>query len=402
MTGSILLCLLLLVAFQATGSRTITGTLDERPIAEGGRAQIELKRSSNRDLPGLKDGDRVFTVNTPQFRPAGAPNGLSVAFVESGDRGFLFVDTNLDGRLTESERHPYAYGTSADAPELLLEIAPAVRGMPVLPFRCSLVAEQWENEMRFTLHFTAAFRTQGYATIDERRTLVSLPFDVARGTVDVRRGKIAIDGNGDGNVDLSGVSGPEMHFARGERVVLPVQGRYFSVESADFAARSFVLREHPPSDYNYIDVRPGVPVPDFDFTDFSGAHRRLSEFRGRYVLLDFWGSWCAPCLADIPVLKTAYARFRGRGLEIIGIDYEHTASTDNVRSLLKEKGITWPNATPESVKELVDGRFRIWGFPTLILLDPEARILEVRTEMLSGSALISTLERLLPPLKPGS
>ena len=149
-------------------------------------------------------------------------------------------------------------------------------------------------------------------------------------------------------------------------------------------------------------MRPGVQVPDFDFTDFSGAHRRLSEFRGRYVLLDFWGSWCAPCLADIPVLKTAYARFRGRGLEIIGIDYEHTASTDTVRSLLKEKGITWPNATPESVKDLVDGRFRIWGFPTLILLDPEARILEVRTEMLSGPALISTLERLLPPLKPGS
>ena len=122
MTGSLLPCLLLFVAAQATGMRSIAGTLDDRPVAEGGRAQIELRPSSERDLPGLKDGDRVFKINTPQFRPAGAPKGLSVAFVESGERGFLFVDVNLDGRLTESERIPYALASgNTDPPELSLE-----------------------------------------------------------------------------------------------------------------------------------------------------------------------------------------------------------------------------------------------------------------------------------------
>jgi thiol-disulfide isomerase/thioredoxin len=345
----------------------------------------------------LRDGDRVFKVNTPQFRPAGAPAGLPVAFVESHDRGFLFVDANLDGRFTESERLPYEAGSMGSDPrEVAIEITMPAPGGAVLPFRCSLASEQWENETRYVLRFTAAFRVQGYVEIDGRRTLVSLPFDAGRGTVDIRRGKIAIDGDGDGRVDLSGVSGPEMMFARGERVILPVGRRYFSVESADFAARSFLLQEHPPSEYAVIDLRPGVQVPDFDFTDFEGAARKLSEFRGRYVLLDFWGSWCAPCLADLPVLKEAYDRFRSRGFEILGIDYEHSATTAAVRSLLKEKGVTWTNATPESVKDLVDKRFRVWGFPTLILLDPDSRIVEARTPMLSGPALLAMLERLLP------
>ena len=131
------------------------------------------------------------------------------------------------------------------------------------------------------------------------------------------------------------------------------------------------------------------------FTDFNGASRNLSEFRGRYVLLDFWGSWCAPCLADMPVLKTAYERFKDRGFEIIGIDHEPEASVDTIRSLLKEKGITWPNATPASALDLVENRFRIWGFPTLILLDRDGRIVETRSHELTGSALISTLERVL-------
>ena len=41
------------------------------------------------------------------------------------------------------------------------------------------------------------------------------------------------------------------------------------------------------------------------------------------MLLDFWGTWCGPCIAEIPTLKAAYARFRDRGFEIVGIDYEH-------------------------------------------------------------------------------
>jgi thiol-disulfide isomerase/thioredoxin len=189
-------------------------------------------------------------------------------------------------------------------------------------------------------------------------------------------------------------------FAKGDRVILRVGDKYVSVESADFAARTFTLREHAAEEYTVIDVKPGATIPDFEFTDFNGRARRLSEFKGKYLLLDFWGSWCAPCLADIPHMKAAYERFRDRGFEILGIDYEYGATTDAVRALLNEKKVEWPNATPESVKDLVEKRFRIQGFPTLILLDPRGVVIETHPRALSGTALQSTLEKLLPRQQP--
>ena len=384
-------------AAQAVPARLLTGTLHDRPVAEGGSAQIELKPSSDRDLPGVAAGGAVFSVETPQFRPAGAPQGLLIALGAARDGWLLFVDRNLDGRLTESEGSPYAPAADASsAEELSIELRPATPGAPVLPFRCRVFTEHEGGGARHYVQFTASFRVEGDVEIAGRRTRVSLPFNATRGTVDITSGKIGIDANGDGTVDLRGVSGPEVTFAKGERVMMRVRDTYVSVESADFAARSVVLRVHPPEAYTVIDVRVGAPLPDFAFTDFDGRARKLSEFRGKYLLLDFWGSWCAPCLADLPHLKAAYDRFRDRGFEILGIDYEHGASTDKVRALLREKDVKWTNATPESVKDLVDNRLRIWGFPSYILLDRDGSVVETRAGALSGAALLSTLQRILP------
>jgi thiol-disulfide isomerase/thioredoxin len=387
----------LLVASQTPDVR-LAGTLNDRLVAEEGLARIELKPATDRDLPGVGPADRVYRIATPQFRPMDARDGLPIAFVETTSGGWLFVDANVDGRLTEAERRSYVPGDEySSAPEVTVEIALPAPGAPVLPFRCRLVSEEWEGQRRQHLHFTASFRAEGYASLGGRRTLVSLPFDSSRGIVDIRRGKIGIDADGDGRIDLQGIAGPEFMFAKGEQVILRVgRDRYLSIESADFAARSFVLKEHSVKEYTVIDVRIGSPLPDFAFTDFDGRIRKLSDFKGKYVLLDFWGSWCAPCVADLPLLNAAYERFRARGFEILGIDYEYGATSDAVRKLLAEKGVRWPNATPESVKDLVEKQFRIWGFPTFILIDPAGNVVETRSSALGGAGLVQTLDRMLP------
>lgn len=140
----------------------------------------------------------------------------------------------------------------------------------------------------------------------------------------------------------------------------------------------------------------GPEVPDFAFVDFSGVNRTLSEFRGRYVLLDFWGSWCGPCRREVPYMKDAYARFRSRGLEVIGMDYEQGASVQQVRDYLQEQGVTWTFATPDSVQDVIMNRFQISSFPTLWLIDREGRLLETRSAMLRGDQLARTLEFVLP------
>jgi thiol-disulfide isomerase/thioredoxin len=140
----------------------------------------------------------------------------------------------------------------------------------------------------------------------------------------------------------------------------------------------------------------GVPVPDFAFVDFNGGHRRLSDYRGRYVLLDFWGVWCPNCRAEVPYLKDAYARFQSRGLEIIGMDYERGATHEDVRQYLFVNGVNWTFARADSVRDIIRHQFQIQAYPTLMLVDPNGGLVDTSSSSLRGARLAKTLDKLLP------
>jgi thiol-disulfide isomerase/thioredoxin len=156
------------------------------------------------------------------------------------------------------------------------------------------------------------------------------------------------------------------------------------------------IRAEPPDATGAIDMSEGAQIPDFDFVDFEGRRRQLSDFRGRYVMLDFWGSWCPPCRAEVPFVKDAYVRFGSRGFEVLAMDSERDATVDQVRHYLSSNGVKWTFATPDSVRTLIDERFRIESFPRVILLDPSGRVIESRNDALRGENLALTLDRLLP------
>ena len=200
---------------------------------------------------------------------------------------------------------------------------------------------------------------------------------------------------------------PRAHHAReadrpqGSPAIFRVGDRYVSLEAIDPAAGRFVLRTHPASDYKRFDLSKGAQVPDFTFQDFAGKSRRLSEFRGKYVLLEFWATWCAPCVAEFPHLKKAYETYRSRGFEILGLNRDDSAEA--ARVMIEKHQISWTQATSESIESVAVQGFRVQGLPATLLLDPEGRVVSTgapKEARLRREKLLETLEGLLPKAEP--
>ncbi len=120
-------------------------------------------------------------------------------------------------------------------------------------------------------------------------------------------------------------------------------------------------------------IQPGKPAPDFTLTDINGNGLSLSSLRGKYVVLDFWGSWCGWCIKGIPEMKEAYAKYAGK-MEILGIDCND--SDEAWRKAVEEYEIPWLHVYNPKDSGLTE-TYAIEGYPTKIVVDPEGNIAKV-------------------------
>jgi thiol-disulfide isomerase/thioredoxin len=128
-------------------------------------------------------------------------------------------------------------------------------------------------------------------------------------------------------------------------------------------------------------VKEGMAAPAFTVIDVNDKPLSLEEYKGMWVILDFWGSWCGPCRQSNPHLVSLYKKYHKKGLEIIGLALSDTREK-SVRAMT-EDGITWRNAVineqeDETAKNL-PVTYRITGVPTKILIDPNGvvQVIEV-------------------------
>ena len=125
----------------------------------------------------------------------------------------------------------------------------------------------------------------------------------------------------------------------------------------------------------------GDSGPNFKASLANGDGFALTDLRGRYVLLDFWGSWCAPCLKEIPELKKLYAEYGDRNFDIVSVAVETDAQ--HWRNALARLQLPWPHqildltTSARFFDSLLADQYGVKQLPTTYLLDPDGQIIGV-------------------------
>ncbi len=116
-----------------------------------------------------------------------------------------------------------------------------------------------------------------------------------------------------------------------------------------------------------------ITAPNFTLPDLNGKKVSLSDFRGKWVVLDFWGSWCGWCIKGFPALKKAYEQY-GDKIQIIGIDCNETEA--EWRAGVKKHELPWLNLYNGNDRKLYT-EYKIDGFPTKAIINPEGKLVDL-------------------------
>jgi peroxiredoxin len=136
----------------------------------------------------------------------------------------------------------------------------------------------------------------------------------------------------------------------------------------------------------------GQPAPNFGISTIDGKPISLADFKGKYVLLDFWASWCAPCRNENPNVVKAYNKYKNRNFTILGISLDKDKAA--WQQAIKQDGLTWTHAG--ELADFEGGTVRLYqveAIPASFLIDPSGKII---ARDLRGQELDAFLNKTLP------
>lgn len=117
----------------------------------------------------------------------------------------------------------------------------------------------------------------------------------------------------------------------------------------------------------------GAVAPDFTLKDLQGKDLTLSSLRGKYVVLDFWGSWCGWCIKGVPDMKKYYEKYKDR-MEILGVDCRDTE--EKWKAAVEKYELPWLHVRNTDETDITV-KYGIQGYPTKIVIDPEGKVAKI-------------------------
>ena len=133
------------------------------------------------------------------------------------------------------------------------------------------------------------------------------------------------------------------------------------------------------------------PAPDFSIELYSGDTFTLAEQRGKFVVVNFWGSWCMGCREEASELQSAWEKYRGSGVSVIGVSFRDEEAS--ARKFLDEFALTFPTGSDTSLN--ITAAYGITGAPQTYIVGPDGSVVDFALGQFQPGWLDQTLERLL-------
>lgn len=144
----------------------------------------------------------------------------------------------------------------------------------------------------------------------------------------------------------------------------------------------------------YVPAALPRPAPSFAVTALDGRKLSLADYRGKPLYLDFWATWCAPCVKVIPELQKLYDDFSGRGLAVLGVSIDE-GGMKKVKAFAAARRIGYPLALDDRTPSAWEA-YRVKAVPAAFLIDAEGRVVRQWTGRVDPAEVRAAVEALLP------
>lgn len=325
-------------------------------------------------------------------------------WIKVGDRTFLtvldgeklYVDSNADGDLTndrkvEWAKRAYPNGTEAWQGSAKVDV---LYGGKVFACTIGLYSTDREDEVGYYHDFALA----GKAVLNGKS--YPIVYNDPSAAWDGIAGTLMIDKDGDGKFH------PGYEFFRAKEP-FNIGGTTFEmkglalVKSAKTVAER-TLANSAPSDPNLANgLRVGKEAFAFEATALSGKQISFpSSYKGKVVLVDFWATWCGPCMREVPGLVKVYNSYRDRGFEVLGVSLDRKDSADQVKAVAAKNGMTWEQVYDGNYFDAkLAKQYGIKAIPATYLVDGDTGKILAMGDELRGERLQVTVKKALAAKK---
>lgn len=297
-------------------------------------------------------------------------------FLESGDQKWaflvdtnedgeqkLYVDTNGDGDLTNDPETEWSARESGEYTmyngSAKVELGPDKLGvMNMYRFDPS---DERRAVLKNTLLYYSDFGTKLTITMDGK------DFETAVGGVVSEGDSMTLDRNGDGKKSRrfeSLVIGEPFNFTGTTYVLNPSEDGLKIVK----AEEELPLAPMPP------DLKIGKMALEFSATTMAGDEIEFpSSYKGKVVMLDFWATWCGPCVREIPNMKVAYKQWHDKGFEILGVSFDQADMEEKIEKFRESREMPWPQIYEGKYWDTSLGhQHDVSGIPFVLLVDGDS------------------------------